>query len=142
MKTKITITVSVAAALAVGFLAGKFQASSSWAELYTRDTYQRTAGDAGSSALLLTYLRTGHQTDALNSLEMSLDGALLSLDHLPRKQWTPSIRAAVIQARAYRLKYPWDKTPPQIEPSVQRALASVESDMTPNKSLEPTATAP
>jgi len=141
MKTKVAITVSVVAALAIGFLAGKFQASSSWAELYTRDTYQRYAGDVGNSATLLTWLRTGHEADAVNSLEMSLDGALLGLDHVPRKQWTPSIRAALIQARAYRVKYPWDKTPPQIEPSIQRALDSVKSYMPPT-ALEPTPTAP
>lgn len=131
MKTKISITVSVVIALAIGFAAGKFQASSDWAELYAHDAYQRAAGDAGSSATLLTWLRTGHETDVQNFLERSLDSALLSLDHLPRKQWTPAIRASVIQARSYRLKYPWDGTPPEIEPGIQRALDSVEPDRTP-----------
>jgi len=87
-------------------LAGKFQASSSWAELYARDTYQRDASDVGAYADVLAELRGGHETDAMNFLEQSLDSGLSGLDQLPRRQWTPSIRAAVIQARAYRVKYP------------------------------------
>jgi hypothetical protein len=122
MKPKVTITISVVAALAVGFLAGKFQASSSWAELYTRDTYQRDASDAAQFAEVLKSLRSGHEVDGMNLLEQSLDFSLFDLDHWPRKQWTPPIRAALIQVRAYRVKYPWDKTPPQIDESVQRAL--------------------
>jgi len=122
MKTKVTITVSVVAALAVGFLAGKFQTSSSWAKLYTRYTYDRDAGISADNAEVLKSLRSGHEADGMKLLEQSLDLSLLSLDHFPRKQWTPPISAAIIQVRAYRVKYPWDKTPPQIDESVQRVF--------------------
>jgi hypothetical protein len=122
MKPKVTLTVSVVAALAVGFLAGKFQASSSWSELYTRYTYERDAGIAADNAEVLKSLRGGHEADGMNLLEQSLDLSLLSLDHFPRKQWTPPVSAAIIQVRAYRAKYPWDKTPPQIDESIQRVL--------------------
>jgi hypothetical protein len=126
MNTKITITVSVVTALTVGFLAGKFQASISWSRLHSHYAYQQTAVDVGIYANVLAELRGGHQADAMNFLEQSLDSGLSGLDQLPREQWTPFIRAVVIKARAYRVEYPWDKTPQQIEPSVQRALDSVK----------------
>ena len=58
MKTKVTITVSVVAALAIGFLVGKFQASSSWSELYARYTYERDAGIAADNVEVLKSLRS------------------------------------------------------------------------------------
>jgi len=126
MKTKTTITISVVAALAAGFLAGKFQESSSWEELNAHDYYQRNAGEAWFYAVVLTELRSGLKADAIDKLESSLDGSLLSLDHLPVKERTESIRLGIIQARDYRNKYPWDATPPKIEPSIQRVLNSVQ----------------
>jgi len=126
MNTKIIITVSVVTALAVGFLAGKFQASISWSRLHSDYAYQQTADDVGIYAKVLADLRGGHQADAMNFLEQSLDSGLSGLDQLPRGQWTQFTRAAVIKARAYRVEHPWDETAQQIEPSVQRALDSVK----------------
>jgi hypothetical protein len=126
MKTKTTITILVSAALAAGFLAGKFQASSSWNESNAQDYYQRAAGDAYFYAMVLSELRSGLEADAIDKLEHSLDGSLLSLDHLPVKQRTESIRLGIIQARDYRNKYPWAGTPPKIEPGIQRVLTSIQ----------------
>jgi len=125
MKSYITIIISVAA-LAVGFLAGKFQASSSWAQVYAHDVYQRAAGDAYLYASLLGSLRGGHEAEGMSRLEQSLDLSLINLDHLPVKQRTESVRVAIGQVRAYRAKYPWQGTSPQIDEIVQRVLASVK----------------
>jgi hypothetical protein len=122
MKTKITITVSIIIALAIGFVAGKMQATTSLYELFTRTGYERVAGDAVHDTTLLTQLRSGHQDSVIKSLEQSLDDSLFSLDHYPQRQWTPSIHNAIVQVRAYRVKYPWDGTDSQMEPSVQRVL--------------------
>src|ERR1017187_6763956 len=108
MKTKITIIVSLIVSLAVGFLAGKFQASSSWSQLYAHNVYQRAAGDAAFFATVLTDLRGGRQDDGLNMLERSLDGSLLSVapDHIPAAERTKPIESEILQAQAYRPKYP------------------------------------
>ena len=126
MKTKSIIIVSVAIALAVGFLAGRFQASMSWSRLYSHYAYRTCATDVGIYAKVLADLRGGQQSDAMSFLEQSLDSGLSGLDQLPRENWTPAIRAAVTKARDYRVTHPWDKTQQQIGPSVQRSLDSVK----------------
>jgi len=126
MKTKITLVIAVAASLAVGFVAGKFQASFPWREHLASYTFERDAYSASCYTQVLTLWRSGHEDDAKNTLERSLDLSLASLQDIPTTAETGRIRDAIIQARDYRTKYPLDKTSPELEARIQKVLASIQ----------------
>ena len=127
MKAKVILIFAVVASLTIGFLAGRIQTVTWYREHVIRPyILQRDAGNAGYYSQVLTSLRSGHQADASNSLERSLDLALASLQHLPASAATGDIRSAILLSRDYRAKYPVDKTSPELEPRIQKVLSLVQ----------------
>jgi hypothetical protein len=123
MKTYITIIISVVA-LAVGFMAGKLQASGSWSNIYKQGYYGNNGANVRLASMALLFLRSGDKDSCERYLENSLDVALFSLAPMPVKLRTQDIQAAINQAQTYRTKYPWQGTSPQMEASVEKVLGS------------------
>lgn len=126
MKVKITLIIAVTISLLVGFVAGKLQASFPWREHLASYTFQRDAYSTSCYTQVLTLWRNGHEDDARNALERSLDLSLSSLQNIPERAASGDIRDAILQARDYRAKYPWDKTPPELKTRIQKVFASVQ----------------
>jgi hypothetical protein len=124
MKKYITIIIAVIA-LAVGFVAGRFQASNSSEKIYTHLFYQRTAGDARAYADVLTDLRNGREAEAMSKLERGVSYCVFPLEHLSASQ-RAEFQKQIDEVRVYRTKYPWQESSPQIDEGVQRVLASAK----------------
>ncbi|HTY86358.1 MAG TPA: hypothetical protein VMB80_02750 [Candidatus Acidoferrum sp.] len=123
MKTKITLVLVVVTALAVGFVAGKFQASFPWKEHLTSYTFERDAYSASCYTRVLTLWRSGHEDDARDSLEKFLDLSLASLQNIPARAEVDGVRDAILQARDYRAKYPHTSGIAEIDNRVSRTFA-------------------
>jgi hypothetical protein len=126
MKTKIILIVSVVASLAVGFLAGHFQAATSWKHRLYDDFYTRSGADAFVYAGVLADFRGGNTDAGYTLLEQHLDLSLARVEPLSVQQRDPVVAAGIRKARDYRLDHPWHGSVPAIEEAAGRVLASAK----------------
>jgi hypothetical protein len=82
------------------------------------------ANNSDGTARVLTDFREGRQKEAIDELEVILDGSLITLatyDKIPREHFVTS---AIQRARDYRTKHPWDGSSTNVNERVKAVLAS------------------
>ena len=126
MKTKIILIVSMVASLAVGFMAGHFQAANSWKHKLYDGFYTQSGGEAFVCAQALKDLRGGDTDAGFTLLEQHLDMCLAHVEPLPTQERDGAVAAGIRKARDYRLEHPWNGSPPVIEEAAERVLASAK----------------
>jgi hypothetical protein len=126
MKTKFTLIVLLTASLAVGFVAGKFQASFPWRDHLASYTFRRDAYSADCYTQVLTLWRSGHEDDARSALDRYLDLSLASLQNVPASAVSGDMRGTILRAKEYRAKYPAGETAPELESRIQKVFSMVQ----------------
>jgi hypothetical protein len=124
MKSKIILIVSVVGSLAVGFLAGHFQAANSWKHKLYDGFYSECGVDAFVYSGVLSDLRGGNKDAALTTLEDHLDLSLARLQPLIGQQRNSVVEYGIRRARNYRLEHPWHDSSPRLEEASASVLAT------------------
>src|SRR5213076_1892914 len=78
MKSKLLTVLAVAAALGIGFFAGRFHAGRAWNDFFMDYAYTDASNQAHFYIRALTLLRQGQEREAVEFLESRLDGSLLT----------------------------------------------------------------
>ena len=123
---KILVAVSIIAALAVGYFAGRFHAGRVWRGILHDNMLTRASVQAHFCIRVLTDFREGNQTNALDFLESNLDGSLLTF--LPLESTASAHRdvaglLAIRSASIYRGKYPWTNSEPELREAVEKLMS-------------------
>ena len=114
------------AALVAGTLAGGWGVSKFW-ERFTGDVLAGSmAAEASTTASILKRLRVGDSTNAVELLELELDGALIGigacLRDIPDARRDPLHIKAVRMARDYRTHFPRTNGSSEMAEGVARAF--------------------
>jgi len=74
---------------------------------------------------VLKNLRSGQIKEATESLELSLDGKIISLEISEQNtdKTNQAVRKAIGSAKEYRTKYPWRSKLPEIDEAVSNVLS-------------------
>jgi hypothetical protein len=118
------------AGLSAGFFIGRYQTGRAWRRYAEHHfIHLKAANDTDGYVRVLTYLKEGKQTNALDVLEILLNSSLSSLDSyegIPPEGRDEFALRAIEVAREYRARYPWAGSSPEVNDRVKQILASVD----------------
>ena len=123
MKTKFLVFVTLLVTAGVAFCTGWYLATRAYGRFFMSHAYMDASNRAVQTVRALINLREGKQARALESLELYLDGDMITFhgyDVLKERPPDYAVRAVRL-TRDYRAKYPWTNS----EPTVAEGLRDV-----------------
>ena len=82
------------------------------------------AVDAQQKVYVLKYIKEGNLPKAIELLEVELDGGLIGLgEKNPTKRTDEAVQKAILLAKEYRAKYPWQSSSPELDKMVNEVLS-------------------
>jgi hypothetical protein len=122
MKWTFLLLLTLVGGLAIGFLVGRSQGGKAVSNDVQHSVVDMgAAADTQQAVRILTYLKQGRISNALDVLELKLDHSLLTLSHA--QELTPEMRDAIRAAREYRTKYPWNGSAPALKSRIDQVLS-------------------
>jgi hypothetical protein len=128
--SKQTAIVSIVAFL-VGAVAGGWSVAAFYGRFTNRLTVVSLTAECGTTVHTLSLLRSGDTTNAVESLELKLDGDLIGLggfltpDQLKRD---PTVKQILQMTRDYRGKYPRQSDSGEVAQGVARAFTLLNEE--------------
>ena len=116
------ILILAAAVLLVGYWFGAEHRMLS--ELYSIPMIDKALTDAGTRAMLIEQIDSGHATDARQHLELQLDGDILTIDSLldlSDARTRDLAQKVFARIASYRVEHPNPRSDPKVRSILERA---------------------
>lgn len=135
MKSKLTLIAALLAALALGFVIGRFQVSrylKAYVDLLHVSEARAATADFSRAAGLLQDIRSGDTNEAIKSLEDALDSNILMIGAVvevtPVTERDPQWLSRIRWLREHRAEYPRRTEYPTIDEEVAHVLSLIETN--------------